>query len=139
MIAGSFSLGGLPLVRGWVAIGRPLVQYPTTFLLDTGSYNTLFHYPDVEYAGVDPQALEEAGVPATSMGIGGSAEYVVVPARVYLTDNDTGFPEAYDIDLHVAAASQAGSHIPSVLGRDILDQHRIVYDRRADHLQLDRH
>ena len=66
----------------------------------------------------------------------GSAAYVATPARVYLTDRDTGFPLGYDIDLHVADGSQSASHHQSVLGRDILDQHLMVYDRRSDRIEL---
>ena len=139
MIMGSFSPEGWPLIRGVVAIGLLQVQHRITFLVDTGADRTHLHYPDVEDAGVDPRALEEVGVPDTAIGVGGSATYIVTPARVYLTDRDTGFPVAYDIDLYVADASQAASHHHSVLGRDILDQHLMIYDRRTDRIELHRH
>ena len=136
MIAGGFNSWGRPVIRGWVAIGRLHVQHRIIFLADTGSDSTHLHYPDVAKAGIDPRALEEIGVPATARGIGGSAAYVATPARVYLTDRDTGFPLGYDIDLHVADGSQSASHHQSVLGRDILDQHLMVYDRRSDRIEL---
>ena len=139
MIVGGFNPRGHPFIRGLVTVEQLGVQYEADFLVDTGSDRTHLHYPDVVLAGVDPRPLEEIGVPASFRGAGGSALYIAVSATVGLMDRHLGSAQTYDIDLPVADASQTGLHRQSVLGRDILDQHLMVYDRRADRIELYRH
>ena len=139
MIEGSFNARGRPTITGLVTIDRLGVQYEATFLVDTGSDRTHLHYPDVTAVGVDPQALEEIGVPTSFRVAGGNALYIATSATLDLEDRDSGSEQTYDITLYVADTSQAQLPRQSVLGRDILHQHLMLYDPRSDRIDLFRY
>ena len=139
MIVGGFNPRGRPFIRGLVTISRLGVQHEVDFLVDTGSDRTHLHYPDVTAAGVDPDALEEVGVPTSVNIAGGSALYIATPATVDLEDRDSDSAQTYDITLYVVDVSQAHLHRQSVLGRDILHQHLMLYDPRSDRIDLYRY
>ena len=99
---------------------------------------TCLHYPDVAVAGVDSQFLQELGRPAESRGIGGTADYLVTRAQILFLDEPNRNTLSYDVDLYIAASSQEGLYRPSLLGRDILDQHLMIYAPRNGRLELHR-
>lgn len=86
--------------------------------------------------GVNPRLSEEVGEPAGARAIGGTADYLVTSARVDFVDKEADTTLSYDVDLHVAASSQAAVNRPSLLGRNVLDQHLMIYDPRSSRLEL---
>ena len=99
---------------------------------------TCLHYPDITVAGLNPELLKDAGRSAESRGIGGTAQYLVTPARVLFLDEPNRDTLSYEVDLYIAAPTQEGMNRPSLLGRDILDQHLMIYDPRNGRLELHR-
>lgn len=138
MIAGFFDPYGRPAVRGLVTISLMGIQHTVNFLVDTGADVTCLHHPDVSVAGVNPQLLEEVSQAARFGGVGGAADYFVTPARVDFLEEPDRKTVSYNIDLCIAASSQEGLNKPSLLGRDILNQHLMVYDPRNGRLELHR-
>ena len=136
MIAGWYDGNGRPTLKAMVIIEPIGVECVVDFLVDTGADLTCLHYPDVAVAGVDHGLLEEVSRPASMRGVGGSAEYRVVTSDVILDDLDTG-PVFYRMPLLIAAEAQSGRlERPSLLGRDLLDRHMMLYDPRQDRLEL---
>ncbi len=122
-------------MNAMVAIAELGVEHPVQFLLDTGADRTCLHYPDVLMAGINPFRLR--GFPKKSMnGIGGSADYFVVPADIKLFDSDQGYI-VHRISLRIADISQLkAGDIPSLLGRDVFNQYQMYYDPRRSRVRL---
>ena len=138
MIAGFYDPYGRPAVKGLVTIDLMSVRHIVNFLVDTGADVTCLHYPDVAVANVNPQLLEEVSQTARFGGVGGAADYFVTPARVDFLDEPDRMIISYDIELCIAASSQEGMHRPSLLGRNILNQHLMIYDPKNGRLELHR-
>ena len=136
MIVGFYDLYGRPAVKGLVTINLVGVQCAVNFLVDTGADVTCLHYPDVAVADMNSQILEEVSQAARFGGVGGAADYFVTPARVDFLDEPDRKMVSHSIDLCVAAPSQEGAYRPSLLGRDILDRHLMIYDPRNGRLEL---
>ena len=125
-----------PTVTGVVQINEMGIECVVDFLVDTGADATCMHYPDVAVAGIDQDRLKEVGVLREFGGIGGDAKYRQVSADITFEDTDRR-SRTYAIELLVADTSQETmGERPSLLGRDILDLHLMVYDPQRDRLTL---
>ena len=58
--------------------------------------------------------------------MGGSSQYFTERAFVSFTDD--GFERLYDIDLYIAEPTDSNVRLPSLLGRDILNNWYMRYD-----------
>ena len=125
-----------PTVTGVVRIDGLGTECVVDFLLDTGADATCLHYPDVAVAGIDQDRLAELGILREFGGVGGDAEYRQVSADITFEDVDRG-SRTYSVGMLIADVSQeALGQRPSLLGRDILDLHLMVYDPQHDRLTL---
>ena len=125
-----------PTVKGVVQIYELGIECVVDFLLDTGADVTCMHYPDVIVAGVDQSHLREVGVLREFGGVGGDANYRQVSADITFEDTDLR-SRIYTTETLVADVSQEGlGERPSLLSRDILDLHLIVYDPQHKRLAL---
>lgn len=125
-----------PTVTGVVQINELGIECVVDFLVDTGADATCMHYPDVAVAEVDQDRLKEVGVLREFGGVGGDAKYRQVSADITFEDTDRR-SRTYAIELLVADTSQETmGERPSLLGRDILDLHLMVYDPQRDRLTL---
>ena len=131
MIIGAFDREGRPYIRGEVAIPRLGVKRHVTFLIDTGADRTCIHPEDARRAGIPFDRLVEAKV---SSGIGGRAVYFREPAVVSFVDEMV--KRLYAVDLLIAEPTAANSGFPSLLGRDVLNRWRIVYDPTDSALEI---
>ncbi|MXY22475.1 MAG: hypothetical protein F4Y49_14215 [Dehalococcoidia bacterium] len=94
------------------------------------------HYPDVAVAGIDQDRLDEVGVLREFGGVGGDASYRQVLTDITFEDTDRG-PRTYAVGMLIADVSQENmGQRPSLLGRDVLDLHLVVYDPQHDRLTL---
>ena len=135
MIFGWFSFGGYPYVRARVTIPRLGIQSEVEFLVDTGADHTCVNHRDAAYLRLFPDVLlESARTHAT--GIGGSSRYFVEDARLEFLDTDEERPREYPVSLRIADLSDTPMPIPSLLGRDILNLHRMVYSPAERRLEL---
>ena len=69
-----------------------------------------------------------------SSGIGGSAVYFREPAVVSFVDEKV--KRLYVVDLLIAEPTAANAGFPSLLGRDVLNRWRIVYDPTDSALEV---
>ena len=124
-----------PTVTGVVQVNELGIECVVDFLVDTGADATCMHYPDVAVAEVDQDRLKEVGVSREFGGVGGDAKYRQVSADITFEDTDRR-SRTYAIELLVADTSQETmGERPSLLGRDILDLHLMVYDPQRDRLE----
>ena len=101
-----------------------------TFLVDTGAYATCIHPRDDTPAAIPFDRLEN---PVTSDGVGGPATYFRERAVLEFVDGDAREIRSYEVDVLIAKPAADPMHsinrLPSLLGRDIIDRWRMVYDR----------
>ena len=135
MIFGWFSFRGYPYVRARVTIPRLGIQDEVEFLVDTGSDSTCLNHRDVANMELFPEVLRESAR-THATGIGGFSRYFVEDARLEFLDTDEERPREYPVSLRIADLSDTPMPIPSLLGRDILNLHRMIYSRAERRLEL---
>ena len=139
MIVGRFSSDGRPFVQGRVKIPRLQVDDKVDFLLDTGADSTCLHPDDVTSLRIPVSKLSNL---APSRGVGGASAYYLEDAVLIFTDG--GMSRFYAVTLLVAAAPNEHSRdLPSLLGRNVINNWAVEYDptnarlectvRRADY------
>ena len=135
MVIGWFSFTGRPFVRVRVTIPRLGIRRTVEFLVDTGSDSTCVNHRDAAYLRLFPEVLQESEM-TYATGIGGSSRYFVEDARLEFLDTDDEPPHEYPVSLRIADLSDTPMSIPSLLGRDVLNLHRMVYSPAERRLEL---
>ena len=135
MIFGWFSFRGYPYVRARVTIPRLGIQDEVEFLVDTGADSTCVNHRDAAYLRLFPEVLRESEL-THATGIGGSSLYFVGGVRLKFLDTDDERPREYPVSLRIADLSDTPMPNPSLLGRDILNLHRMVYSPAERRLEL---
>ncbi len=137
MIRGGFEPAGWPFVEGWLTLPRFNVTRSVIFLVDTGAYATCIHPQDGAQARIPFDLLER---PVPSDGVGGTATYFLEPAILEFVDGDAREIRRYEIDVRVAKPAPDPRHsinrLHSLLGRDIIDRWRMLYDRSDNLLEF---
>ena len=114
------------------------VSGPVTFLVDTGANISLLSLADATRLGVDYAKFSNCNA-GTVSGTGGAESVAyMVEAGISLPDADGGERLSFNIRIGVA---QSGPRRPeardySVLGRDVLNEVRLVVERRRNLLTL---
>ncbi len=123
MIAGWFNEVGRPYVEGRVIIPRLRVNHANPFLVDTGADSTCIHPSDAREVGIPfPQLGNRRG----SRGIGGMSQYFLEPAIISFEDGNV--TRLYAVELLIAEPNESNDGLPSLLGRNIINNWRMVYD-----------
>ncbi|MCH8109489.1 MAG: hypothetical protein IIB15_05105 [Chloroflexi bacterium] len=131
MITGSFDGEGRPYVQGRLIISRFKVDGFIDFLMDTGADTTTLHPDDGIQLNVPFNRLRnrtEVG------GIGGTHEYFYEPVILIFADGQR--LRLYSIWMSIAKPHAATNALPSLLGRDILNQWRMRYDFPSNRLEF---
>lgn len=104
------------------------------FLVDTGATNTTISDRDATRLGIDYTALEKLA--NGMLGIGGTVgTYILKDAKLLFHKEDR---KTHTENLkHICILKHASPderilRIPSVLGRDILNKHALIYDKRQE-------
>ena len=135
MVVGWFSFTGRPFVRVLITIPRLGIQNEVDLLVDTGADSTCVNHRDAAYLRLFPDVLQESEM-THATGIGGSSRYFVEDARLEFLDTDDDSPREYPVSLRIADLSDTPMPIPSLLGRDILNLHRMIYSPAERRLEL---
>ena len=122
MIVGEFDIFGEPYVPGRLVIPRLGVNRRIKFLMDTGSRATCIHSSDARLAGIP---ISQLANPVNSLGIAGVTSYYREP--VSLTFEDGQREITYNVEVNISESSPVSMALPSLLGRDIINNWRIVY------------
>ena len=148
MLIGDYkTLAERPYMQAWIHIPRLEVEGTLWFLADTGADRTTLMPVDGLPIEVNYEKLED-GSKKTASGIGGSSDSFTEEAFVLFADADDEVAYGYRIELAIIPPEDSNESIPSLLGRDIMKNWRIVFDqseneliahvRRSDHdLSLD--
>ena len=130
MITGFFSRNGRPYIFGTVTLPRLRVSTTVPFLLDTGADSSCLHSEDTSNLAVPESSLRNR---SSVGGIGGTSIYYREPATVTFVNGPFN-TAAYDIDLDLSYSDETIG-LPSLLGRDILDNWHIEYSRKRNLLR----
>lgn len=133
MILGYFDLFGTPYIEAHISIERLGVNGYVQFLVDTGAYSGALHPADGRMLGCRFELLTE---PHQVGGIGGSQEYFEEEAVITFQDQG-GNAHSYAVDIDIAGPSPDLEELPSLLGRDFINQVRMTYHRNEDLLQVE--
>ena len=135
MVVGWFSFRGRPFVRVLITIPRLGIQHEADLLVDTGADSTCLNHRDAAYLRLFPDVLRESER-TRATGVGESSRYFREDARLVFLDADDDPTREYDVSLRIADLSDTPTPIPSLLGRDILNIHRMVYAPAEGRLEL---
>ena len=125
MLRGRFGdTTGRPYVEGHVFLPRMRVSGNVSFVFDTGADTSLLMPLDGHRMGIDYTSFQEKD---QSLGIGGVSENFIEPAYLAFVGDEELY--GYEIKLRICKPSEEIMTIPSLLGRDIIDQWRIIYDK----------
>lgn len=129
MLRGRFGdTTGRPYIEGRLLLPRLGLSADVSFLVDTGADATVLMPADVGQMGLDVGQLTNR---SESVGVGGRSRQFVEPAAVMFLEDGRQL-HAYFIDLRIAEGAEL-LRLPSLLGRDVLDRWRMVYDpQRAE-------
>ena len=133
MIAGYFTVDGLPYVRSHIILPRLGFFGSVHFLIDTGSDTTILHPDDGMYLGFPFEALTN---PAEVISVSGIQDYYVEDATISFADDVQAVD--LDIELFVAKPQPELEGLDSLLGRDVLNRLGMEYDFRQQRLWLTR-
>lgn len=133
MIIGRFDEYGRPFIRGRLFIPRLDLDSEIDFLLDTGADATCLHPGDLRRIGIESDFVPVGNVIEPS-GIGGRGRYFEETAVLFFEDSST--VRLYAVNLYVAEPNENMEHLPSVLGRDIINRWSMTYDPANDRLEF---
>ena len=132
MIRGYFDDTGRPRLTCRVVIPRFRISREIQFLVDTGAYRTTILPADGRRLGLPYDRLRGN---ISVHGVGGSSRHSW--ERVILDFNDDGAPISRIVDMGIMPYNDEYYRLalPSLLGRDVLNNWRILYDQPANRLE----
>lgn len=129
MLIGRFGdTTGRPYLEGRLIIPRLEVTGEISFLVDTGADQSLLSPLDGQRLRLDYSRLGNEG---ESIGMGGIVQNF--QEQAFLTFSDAGRTlYAYAVNIAIATPSPDIMDLPSLLGRDVVDHWRMVYEPDRD-------
>jgi len=134
MLAGRFGdTTGRPYIEAFVWIPSLRIMGAVSFLVDTGADSTVLMQLDAARLRVDFTRLKKTRI---NTGIGGNSTDWIVPATLLFSEPRVKM-YGYDITLTIAQPKLELETCPSLLGRDILNNWRMVYDAPGNSLNVE--
>lgn len=131
MLRGRFGdTTGRPYLEGRLFLPRLKLQAQVSFLLDTGADHTILMPLDGTKMLLPYGRL---GRPRPMTGVGGAVETFGEKATVTFRGHDNTLYN-YEIQIGMLRPAPANMTLPSLLGRDIIDNWNIRYDPRKGRL-----
>lgn len=125
MIRGRFgNTSGAPYLEAHIFLPRLKLRGLVSFLVDTGADGTVLMPTDAKKLGVKFKSLRN---PTVSEGVGGEAKGF--NEKAILAFSDAQYVYSYSLDVEFSEPTKHNQRFPSLLGRDILDNWRIVLER----------
>jgi hypothetical protein len=135
MLRGRFGdSSGRPFIEGRLLLPRLRIQTNISFLVDTGADTTVLLPADCLKMGIDYDDLVES--PSTSVGIGGVSQNYAERALILFTEPGKAI-HAYELTIEIVDPDSYLMDIPSLLGRDVLNQWRMRYYPTTQYLGFD--
>ena len=136
MITGRFGdTSGRPFIEGRLILPRLNIQGDISFLMDTGADTSMVMPGDAKRLGLPFDMLQgdrECG------GIGGTIHHFVERGIIVFTDPQVML-YAYDLEVSIMPDDPDMEEVPSLLGRDVIDRWRIIYDPQGTGLKAKPH
>ena len=133
MIKGSFDLSTRrPYLQGLLLFPNLHLRGRVDFLVDTGSDCTILHPADAALIGVEYKNLKGAVPAKGTTGI--SSNYQESGLLLFLEEN--GRIPVYRVRILIAPRTEDNYDLPSLLGRDVLDKWRMLYDPNRNRLEF---
>ena len=125
VLTGRFvNTSGRPYVEGKISLLDFNISGGISFLVDTGADRTLLMPDDWRLLGLDYSVLTDA---IDIGGIGGSVTFLTTIATIaFAIPGKTVY--IYAVEIACAPDDQDYRRYPSLLGRDILDQWKMIYN-----------
>ncbi len=125
-----------PYVYGEVYLPDLRLHGDIEFLVDSGADATSLMPGDLEQIGVDLTRVR--GTYRRVGGVGGEARYKTTRAVLRFQDHEAfGHFQEFEIDIHLMAGRE-GQQLPSLLGRDILNECECTLDGVRERVALKR-
>lgn len=132
MILGRFGdTTGRPYVGGRLLLPRLSLRSNLSFLVDTGADRSTLMPADGIKMGLDYDTLT---APATVGGLGGPAACYQETAVLLFSEQNRSLIHCYYVEIIILRRQRYLMQMPSILGRDILDRWRMVYEPTSDRL-----
>ncbi len=129
MLEGRFGeSSGRPYISARLFFPRLGLAGDVSFIFDTGADNTLLMPADARTIGVDFAEFANHP-PFNSFGIGGQVPTYPEPARVAFVDSNGLRLYRYDTTVLIHHPTVEAMHVPSLLGRDIIDRWKTTYEK----------
>lgn len=122
---------GAPYIEAHISFPRLRLSGVLWFLIDTGADGTLLMPADSRKFGVDFHLLTNS---TSSQGIGGTASGYREAAVVSFSDRRY-YIYSYVISMEIALPLPHNTRFPSLLGRDILGQWRLIVDKPENEIR----
>ena len=132
MLRGRFgNTSGRPYLEGRFIIPRLNIQSDISFLVDTGADSTVLLVDDARRIGIDYKKLKLSN--RQSVGISGTTRHF--KERAFVTFSEPGrFLYVYEIDLAITRPNPKLKKVPSLLGRNVIDNWRMTYNPEKEKL-----
>lgn len=125
MLRGRFGdTTGRPYIEGRLILPNLNIHGDISFLVDTGSDETRLHPNDEIRLHID---YDQLSGDAESVGISGVSHDFIEPALVVFSEPKRSL-YVYSITLRIAPMDPEIIDLPSILGRNILDQWQMTYN-----------
>ena len=125
MLYGRFgNTSGRPFLEGRLILPRLEIAGHVSFLVDTGADESFLHPADGLLLGVPYANLQDEH---ESVAIGGSVRTCIEPAVIAFSEAGVAV-HAYHVRIGIPEPTQDTMGLPSLLGRDVLDHWRMVYE-----------
>ena len=132
MIRGRFGdTSGRPFIDGRLIVRKLGIYDYVSFCIDTGSDETVLLPVDSLRMALDFGKLKDR---SDSCSLSGICSLYTVPATVQFISSECIY--SYTIDLKVAPVSPAVMQLPSIIGRNIIDNWSMNYCRSKNRLNI---
>lgn len=125
-LTGSFDDQGRPFMEGDLYLPEQGISVSLSFLVDTGSDQTLLLPSGTAKLGIDFDRL--GGARGRMGGVGGAIRYALTPARLAFFGSSI---YTYELEIAIAEPERRQSPVDALLGRDILERWYLHYERRS--------